>query len=567
MWKLLYISAVRLSSHNDMNKTSHTLLFGILLLFLFVRIPGIHASYYQDEFKNVVASETSLAAASEFFTHPPLTALLLRTDAVIFGGSAMRVLPLLFGILSVLLLFIVVRRRVDERSALWSAALYAVSFYGVWSSLMVDTDGAILPTLFLASVYAYDRLRESQDRKLFWSGLLVLVLVTGLMVKLSFILVIVALLGDVLIEHRQLIRLRHFKIISAGFVGISVFLAIVFFGISFINPFFQFGGMIAHARAYMHFADRNYLQVLVQAVKAVYYLSPLLLAPLVFLSRDLLEKARVFVVYLALGFIFYFILFDFSRGALDKYLMFSIIPLCVLSGVVFSRFLKKPFLLYQAGIVVGVLSAALVIGAAFVPQAVVPLYPKSAWFLSVLHGHLNVLTPFNGGSGPLGFYVSFLVIFLGYLLSFFVVSIGFFIPRWRQGALIAVLFVGLSYNALFIEEFSFGKIHGSAPTTLAAALSFIEHSDASKKIITYNDIGAYELSKMGKYAGRFYAVPQFEAGHKKLFSAYDGQFLVVGIPPLYEGFYSRYFAKCDTLFETHSGVITSTVYTCKKAKK
>ncbi len=549
-----------------MNTATRALLISTLALFLLLRIPGLYLSYYQDEFKTVVASETSLAAASAFLTHPPLTALLFRTDAVVFGGENMRVLPLIFGLFSFALLFLVVRRRFDESAALWSVGLYAVSFYGVWASLMVDTDGAILPTLFLAAVYCYDRLREHPTRKILWAGLLGLTLVTGLMVKLSFVLVLGALCADFLIERRQFIQLRHLKLLGAGLLGLGFLLALGFIGIRLVNPVFQFGGMIEHARAYIHFADRNYMQVLVQSVKALYYLSPLLLVPLVFLSRDILQKTRIFVLYLILGLIFYFILFDFSRGALDKYLMFTIIPLCVLSGAVLSHWMKS-YSLSRFWFGAGIVSAAVILCGAFVSQTVVPLYPKSAWFLSVLHGQLNVLTPFNGGSGPLGFYVSFLPIFLGFLISFVAVGIGFFVPRWRQGVLVVVLLAGLSYNALFFEEFSFGKIHGSAPTALAASLSFIEESSAVEKIITYNDVGAYELSKMGKYAGRFYAVPAFEAGHEQLFASYDGQFLVVGIPPLYDGFYSRYFEKCDSLFQTQSGVIISTIYTCKQARK
>lgn len=550
-----------------MSKNHTRLLVGILAVFILLRLPGLSTSYYQDEFKNAAASETSLAAASAFLTHPPLTAILLRTDAVVFGGSGMRLLPFLFGILSALLLFGVVRRRCGETTALWSVGLYAVTFYSVWASLMVDTDGAILPTLFLAAVYCYDRARADTSRARLWLALLVLVLGTGLMVKLSFVLVVAALLADFLITHRQSLRLPHIKIVGIGLSGVAALLLILFAGVRVLYPAFQFGGVIEHARAYMHLADRNYLQVLVQGVKAVYYLSPLLLVPLVLFSKDLLQKMRVFVIYLVLGFIFYFLLFDFSRGALDKYLMFTIVPLSVLSGAVFGRFIPRPALLSRSLIGIGIAVAAAVSMTAFLSQTVAPLYPKSAWFLSVLHGHLNVLTPFNGGSGPLGFYVSFLPIFLGFLLAFIAVLTALFMPRFRQGAVFIVLCLGLSYNLFFIEEFSFGKINGSAPAALAASLSFIEQSGTTEKILTYNDIGAYELLHMGKYAGRFYAAPQFEEGHQKLFAAHNGQFLVVGIPPLYEGFYSRYFAACDTLFQTRSGVIASTVYTCKKTKK
>ncbi|MFA6502888.1 MAG: glycosyltransferase family 39 protein [Candidatus Paceibacterota bacterium] len=550
-----------------MSTTHRTLLIGIVTLFLLVRIPALHLSYYQDEFKSVAAAETSLAAANSFFTHPPLTALLLRSDAIVFGGSGMRVLPLLFGLLSVGLLFAVVRRRFDTTTALWSAALYTVSFYGIWASLMVDTDGAILPTLFLAAVYCYDRLRGHTDQMYRWGILLALAVLTGLFVKLSFVLVPAALILDFFLERRRLFRLPRVSAIGFGLLGLGIVLVLAVLLVRLALPAFQFGGMIAHARAYMHLTDRNYLQVLVQGVKAVYYLSPLLLVPLLFLTRDLLWRARVFATYLVLGFVFYFILFDFSRGALDKYLMFTIVPLAVLAGSVFGQVSVRSLQFPRLWVGAGAVAAALVVAAAFLPQTVVPLYPKSAWFLSVLHGRLNVLTPFNGGSGPLGFYVSFLVIFLGYLTALSAAVLGRVALRFRHGALLVVLLAGLAYNAVFWEEFAFGKIHGSASVVLQDSLAFIGQRSDIGQVLTYNDIGAYELVKMGKYAGRFYAAPQFEAGHAQLFAAYEGAYLVVGVPPLYDGFYSRFFSQCASVFQTRSGVILSTIYTCQKTKK
>src|SRR3989344_6691723 len=170
-----------------MNQKMRFLLIGLLLLFIVVRLPGLSTPYQQDEFKTAIAAETSLSKASTFLTHPPLTALLFRVDALVFGGGNMRFMPLLFGLISAILLFCVVRRRFDDRAALWSVFLYSISFYGIWSSLMLDTDGAILPTLFLSALYCYDRARSESEHSKRWMFLLILALVTGLLVKLSFI--------------------------------------------------------------------------------------------------------------------------------------------------------------------------------------------------------------------------------------------------------------------------------------------------------------------------------------------------------------------------------------------
>jgi hypothetical protein len=135
-------------------------LIGLLVLLVFfvvMRAPALSLTYYQDEYKAVMGAEQTLKEAGSIFLHPPLQALLFRFDAIVFGSELMRVLPLLFGIVSALLLFLVVKRRIDTRAAFFSVFLYAASFYGIWSSLMIDVDGAILPTFFLLALYAYDR--------------------------------------------------------------------------------------------------------------------------------------------------------------------------------------------------------------------------------------------------------------------------------------------------------------------------------------------------------------------------------------------------------------------------
>ena len=542
--------------------SSRTLALVLLaVVFFALRIPGLDAPYQQDEFKSVVASEKSLASASAFLLHPPLVAALLRADAIVFGGEHMRVLPLISGALSALLLFLVVRRRFDERTAYISVALFAVSFYGVWSSLMVDMDGAVLPFAFLAAVYGYDRLRAASDRQWLWALFLIVALLFGFLVKLSFILVLGALMFDALIEYCALLTPRRVMLALLSVAGFALLTIGAFFLAGVLNPAFDLAGMLTHADSYAEGSGRNWLQVLVQAIKALYYLSPLLLAPLLLLSRDIAVRARIFIIYMLLACVFYFVLFDFSRGALDKYLMFSVVPLAVLSGAALIRmFRDAPSLGLARSLVFGIGYSAFLLFLNFLPHEVSALYPKTAWFSSIMQGRLNILTPFNGGSGPAGFYVSLLFIFAVFALSFLAAVVARIIPRFQKGAAILIVLAGLSYNAVFIEEFSFGKIHGSVSEVLSASLSSLEQAS---KVITYNDIGAYELSAAGKYAGRFYAAPQFEAEHRERFTRHaeeGGVFLVIGIPPLYEGFYTEYFEGCTILFATRSKAIEGIVY-------
>ena len=137
-----------------------------------------------------------------------------------------------------------------------------------------------------------------------------------------------------------------------------------------------------------------------------------------------------------------------------------------------------------------------------------------------------------------------------------------------MGICIGLIIIGLSYNLVFAEEFLFGKINGSAPKALREAVSFIGNSPQIKNVLTYNDTGNYELSKIHKYAGRIYATPQSEDGYRKRFAEHiansGGYFLVVDIPRLSpKSFYGEFFAKCKIEFQSSDRKIEAKVYSCK----
>jgi len=311
----------------------------------------------------------------------------------------------------------------------------------------------------------------------------------------------------------------------------------------------------------VHLSGRNYLQVVIQGLKALFYLSPLLVAPLILISKEVLKKATPLLWYLALGFVFYFILFDFSRGALDKYLMFTIVPLCILSGAVLSQLFASFSLRGQwRSLVVGVALSGVLLALFFASPETVSLYPKTEWFSRVARGDWNMLTAFNGGSGPVGFYVSFLFIACSFLVAGAVALAGRIWKPLLSGAAVVIVCIGIAYTAVFIEEFSFGEVYGSVSEVLDPTIAYLVAASDIKNVNTHNDIGAYELKHIGKYGSHFTAAPQFEGLARAIFPTYQGVFLVIDIPPLYDGFYRDFFDSCTILFITRSGAITSTVY-------
>src|SRR3989344_7119777 len=312
----------------------------LIILFTAIRLPGPSLPYHHDEFKTAwaILSGKSLGGLH----HPPPTQIFLNLDGALFGADHMRILPLSFSIITFLLLFFVVKGRAGRKEALFAVGLFAVSSYSVLASLMVDTDGAILPAFFLLAVYFYDKFKKIEGKRAYkWPIFLVLALILGFMTKLSFVIAIGAVILDFFLDKYKDITRRQVSIgILAlfGFLGLSALLVLL---IHLIYPTFDISAMISHASSYVHLEDRNYFQSIIQGVKSLYYLSPLLLAPLLFINAEIWRKTRIFCLYLILGFVFYFIVFDFSSGALDKYVMFTIVPFAVISGVILGNILDS----------------------------------------------------------------------------------------------------------------------------------------------------------------------------------------------------------------------------------
>lgn len=558
--------AVSVPSHSTIVRRLIVAVFLMLAAFTLIRLPGLSLPYHQDEWKNAQMVRVGLEGGLS--AHPPLMELIYQRSGDVFGADSLRLMPLVFGVLSAWFLYAVVHRRAGWSAALWSTALYAVSMYGVLASLMLDMDGTILPAFFLAAVYAYDRYMDRDaSHKAWWLGALFVAIVLGFMTKLSFVLVPGALLLDYLWRMRQrfsTLSTRFLAYIASLFVaGGGVLVIALIIADKFLLAF-DLGPTIAHATSYVRFEGRGYMQIIIQAVKAIFYLSPLLVLAPFLATKESLENNRIFIIYGILGFIFYFILFDFSQGALDKYLMYSIVPLAALSGTVLAAmFAGREWKDVKTGLLIGLAVTIVLFALAFLPHEVIPLHPKTAWPQAVATGHWNILMPFTGGNGPLGFYMSFIFMAAAFFVSMILVLVAKMSVQFRLSAVTALVVIGVAYNALFIQEYFWGGMYGSSSVVLAETLGYIKEQSDAPSIITHADAGAYELSTIGKYAGRFYAVPAYAAEHRERFSQHDGWYLVIDVPLLNErGFYRSFFNTCNPLFETQSGAIKGYVYDC-----
>lgn len=543
------------------------ILFGVLAVFLLLRLPALSQPYHQDEYKWPIIVNPALTEPGGI-PHPPVGEFIYRKLGQLVGYDNFRVIPLLFSIANFFLLFYLSKSVFDTRVALWTVGLFSVVYYSVLASVMVDTDGAIMPFFALLAFIGYYKLRgssyEVQRTNWKWLVLLCLGVVCGFLTKISFMLVPAALVIDFVFEKqlfkdkRKLLKYAGFGLLSmVGLVGILLLSKLIF-------PSFNLQSSLRYWEHFANFSNRGWLQTFIQFAKAMMYTSPLLLVTLLLVDKEIFKKTRLFFIFIILGAFFYLIAFDFSTGALDRYFQFLVVPLCIISGAVIAKiFSSEGEGICKSDIVAVSIISLGIFALQFFEQAVPPLYPKTEWVSWLVSFKWNFLFPFTGGSGPLPFYVSFQFIALLWLVSLIFTIVAFFNKSVIKRSLFAVLVFGFLYNAMFAEEYLFGRINGSAQKLVSDAVLYIKNHPTIKTVAVYNDNGGYAVMQSGKYARRIYATPQFEPAYKEFFSKFSGHILYVNIPRVGEDtVYQKYFNSCSTKYEVRDKYITSKIFYC-----
>lgn len=539
------------------------IILGVLVvLFLLLRIFGVDIPLHQDEYKwSFIADSRGMQVENEI-PHPPLGKFIYSSLLPLVGQGGLRLIPVMFSLVNLFLIYYLAKIALGKKAAIWTAILFTVSFFSILASLMIDTDGTMMPLFALLSFIFYFKYKEL-DKKVFLLPLLG-ALALGFLIKVSFALVPLAIAFDFAIHkgvfgnRRNLLRYCVYGVLVVIGAGVLLFLS------KFVFPSFDLVFSLKYWENFINFESRAWFQTLIQFVKALLYASPLLLAPLLFVDKDIFSKTRVLYLFMIFGLFFYLLVFDFSIGALDRYLQFIVVPLCVIVGGVLAKYIsfdKKGEMIWP------IIISGLILSLQFFPHFVPSLYPKTEWISRMMSLKWNFLFPFFGGSGPTPFYVSFLFIAMMWVVSSVVVIVALMKKEARRGAILGIFILGVVYNGVFAEEYLFGKINGNSGQLIKDANTFIVNNSDIKKVTVYNDNGGNEIVRSGKYRKRLYVDPKFDIQEKiKNLNLYKEHYLVIDIPHLDEAsVYAEYFNTCEVIYRKVSGKISSTIYDCKNA--
>ncbi len=535
----------------------------LLLVFLAIRLPAINQIYHQDEYRWAMQADPQTNEASP---HPPLTKYFLRVTGLLFGFNHLRIGILFFSILNLWLIYLVSSRLTGSRKiALIAAGLFTVNIYSLIANLQIDIDGAVLPFFILLSYYGYLQIVEGGKSK---KGLIIfcLAIVGGFLTKLSFLLFVGSLILDQLVGLyyiKDKVNLKNiFKKVwpwAGGFFAVAV--AFYYFYATRLRVVIDYA---EHFKS-LNFASRAYFDLVFKIFKSLVWLSPFLTLPVLygFFRKGIINKYRIWFIYLFLNLIFYLVLFDFTTMTIERYFMFLIIPSVLIGAQVICDLLEKQYIrknFYIIAIAVFILVSYVILS---LSHDVLPLNPKEAYVEKVRSLDFRFLIPFTGGSGPAGFYFSAWFILLSWLATLIALA-GIIWTKNKKIFLAIFLVFGLGYNLLFDSEYLFGSLYGSVDKVAKETIEYVNSNDAIKGVITYYDIGAYYLRLSGKYVSRFYTAPKRDYTPK--IQSYRGQYMIVDFPAI-DKQNDRYWplvGRCPLLKKFQDKRVESYVFDCSK---
>ena len=543
----------------DKNKA---IFLALVILWVFLGYSGIDQIYHQDEHRWAMLADGSQVGTAP---HPPITLFSLKLIGRIMGFDNLRVIPFLFSILNLLLIYFISKKISGKETALIAVSLFAVNVYSLVAGLQIDIDGAILPFFILSGYYAYHSLQLGRNT-VFWAIALFILMMGGFLAKLSFLLFVGAVIVDFMLG------LYENKRIKLGIV--LKFIPIIFLPLLITGGLFYYfnAGQISIIAKYaghfksFNFGERSYFELAFRVMKSVVLLSPLLLLPTIYglFQKEIFKKYRLWYIYLFANLVFYLVIFDFSHLTVERYFMFMIFPSVLISAealhYLYKRLADGSKSEWVGAIGLFLIFSALILNAY---HFTLPLNPKSAYSDHLRSFSLNFLIPFSGGSGPIGFYFSALFILLSWFLSFVFLLLAF----WKKGIglILLALFIvfGVGYNILFVNEYLKGSLYGSPSDIAKKTVNYVLEEPGIAGVITYNDIAAYELKASGKYDARFYTAPSRD--YTERMEAYRGHYIIVDFPEIDKpGRYWDIIQRCELIKRSKDKKVNSYVFNCAK---
>jgi len=459
----------------------------IFILALSLRLYGLNTIIFMEETTwawlsggnfEKLGLDYPTAWGDSIWPHPPAAPLLYKVSANLFGlqTMALRLVPLIFGMLSIFMVYKICKKYYNIKTALLATGLMALSYWHILASLQIDVDGGILTFLFLLFIYSFLEFDISKSKK--WLAFTGVVFGLSLLVKYSSVLIfIVAILFCLTKKKFDFENVKNLSLIFI--IGVALFS--IFPLLSLSNPE-TFSATTSHASGYgsIHPSIRPIIYLLV-------FGTPLYIGLTIISMKNINKKNVIFLLWIFFILIMYTLFLGpyNAEGPFARYLMVIIPPLCILGGDFLSRikFDKKDIYLLSILFVISFLSIFLIniMNARYLDHNIQKYIEEAA----NLRWDYNF--PIMANSEP-GFWINFNSLAAVSIISITIIVILLLLKNTntRPFKILLIIFIAitLAFNIFFVQEFLFHTTHPDITKVTYEMVDYYEQKGFTGPICT-----------------------------------------------------------------------------------
>ncbi len=419
--------------------------------------------------------------------HPPLSMSLFFISNLFFDGAfAFRIIPIIFGTLSIILIYLVAELQYGKKAGIIAAILGAFGFYHILASVQLDQHGSIHFFFFLISIYSILRWEKEKGKEWFVisavsAGIAAMNVYSAIFLFAAIGLYMLVMKKDI---TKSIILMIRFYLISLIIYSIFPILSLIF-NKDILMRTFLVAGLFQPTINFRY------------PVFVLIWLGPLLLGLTLLSLKNFSKKDVIFWLWILVGALP--LIFTDLNTSIDRYLMLTIPAFIILSAKFLSEVEVK-----KKQHIIGITSFLVFYSfLMFLNLNNVDYAPHilENYISNALSLKWNFFFPITGPSGPsFGLVFSSIAFSLIFSFVFWLLTLISLLRNTGIYKAFLSIFLGIAFafNIVLAQELLLSIAHPNYSEVNYELIDYCKSHDFPEKIYTNNRALFYYLNKTGE---------------------------------------------------------------------
>jgi len=396
-----------------------------------------------------------------------------------------------------------------NKIALIAAGLLAIHPLHILASLQAAYEGSFLTLLFVLTIYCLRIYVKSKKEK--WIYLTGIFFGLAILSKTSAILLIPPIiLIYLLLETKK----TNAIINTCKTTAIGCFVFITAFAIpSIITKSPALINVITQLLSQKDAVRTSIVPLILQYAHAIIWIGPIfLIFPIIAIINKKTDKLNLIAVSYTI--LFYLLAIRESTPPMERYLMILLPSLSILtaSGLIKVFDSKNAKRLITITIITAILSIIILTLLNIQQSITIPFYPKTEYLNSVLNLNWDFLMPITGSSGPIGFYVNFLVITTTFIstITLFIISCITKNAQTKKTLICIIFGISIAYTLFFAQEYLISGTQPDINNTTQQIIDYVNSNNLTTPIYYFRNYALFYQFDKKYFYNKQTKIPDFD---------------------------------------------------------